>query len=94
MLILVILYCLLAPPNAMETRLWEGVWLKLAAYFWYLCRIKVVLRHVQTRKARWWKHHAVRIEGKMSAVKYRYVLDENLLQSALDLRLRQQFMFQ
>ena len=29
----------------------------------------------------------VRVEGKMNRAKYREVLDENLLQSALDLRL-------
>jgi hypothetical protein len=30
----------------------------------------------------------VRIEGKMNGVKYREILDENLLQSTQDLRLR------
>ena len=36
----------------------------------------------------------VRIEGKMNAAMYRNILDENLLQSALDLRLGQRFIFQ
>ncbi|KAK3545509.1 hypothetical protein QTP70_007767 [Hemibagrus guttatus] len=36
----------------------------------------------------------VRIEGKMNAAMYRDILDENLLQSALDLRLGQRFIFQ
>ena len=36
----------------------------------------------------------VRIEGKMNAAMYRDILDEKLLQSALDLRLGQQFIFQ
>ncbi|KAG2460102.1 TCB1 transposase, partial [Polypterus senegalus] len=36
----------------------------------------------------------VRIKGKMTAGKYRDILDENLLQSALDLRLGQRFIFQ
>jgi hypothetical protein len=36
----------------------------------------------------------VRNEGKMNRAKYREVLDENLLQSAQDLRLRQIFTFQ
>ena len=36
----------------------------------------------------------VRIEGKMNRVKYREILDENLLQSAQDLRLGQRFNFQ
>ena len=33
----------------------------------------------------------VRIEGKMNAAMYRDILDENLLQSALDLRLGRRF---
>ena len=36
----------------------------------------------------------VRIEGKMNGAKYREILDENLLQSAQDLRQRQRFTFQ
>ena len=36
----------------------------------------------------------VRIEGKMNRVKYREILDENLLQSAQDLRLEQNITFQ
>ena len=36
----------------------------------------------------------VRIEGKMNGAKYRENLDENLLQSAQDLRLGQRFAFQ
>ncbi|KAK3534972.1 hypothetical protein QTP70_001929 [Hemibagrus guttatus] len=36
----------------------------------------------------------VRIEGKMNATMYRDILDENLLQSALDLRMGQWFFFQ
>ncbi|XDV18669.1 hypothetical protein PO909_024315 [Leuciscus waleckii] len=36
----------------------------------------------------------VAIEGKMNAAKYRDILDENLLQSALDLRLGRRFTFQ
>uniref|UniRef100_A0AAZ3NZF4 Transposase n=1 Tax=Oncorhynchus tshawytscha TaxID=74940 RepID=A0AAZ3NZF4_ONCTS len=36
----------------------------------------------------------VRIEGKMNGVKYKEILDENLLQSAQDLRLGQRYTFQ
>ena len=36
----------------------------------------------------------VRIEGKMNGAKYREILDENLLQSAQDLRLGGRFIFQ
>ena len=36
----------------------------------------------------------VRIEGKMNGAKYREILDENLLQSAQELRLGQRFTFQ
>ena len=36
----------------------------------------------------------VRIEGNMKGERYREILDENLLQSAHDLRLRQRFTFQ
>jgi hypothetical protein len=36
----------------------------------------------------------VRIEGKMNRAKYREILDENLLQSAQDLRLGRRFPFQ
>ena len=36
----------------------------------------------------------VRIETKMNGAKYREILDENLLQSAQDLRLGQRFTFQ
>ncbi|KAI3353641.1 hypothetical protein L3Q82_004894 [Scortum barcoo] len=36
----------------------------------------------------------VRIEGNMNAAMYRDILDENLLQSALDLRLGRRFIFQ
>ena len=36
----------------------------------------------------------VKIEGKMNEVKYREILDENLFQSAQDLRLGQRFTFQ
>ena len=36
----------------------------------------------------------VRMEGKMSGAKYREILDENLIQSAQDLRLGQRFTFQ
>jgi hypothetical protein len=36
----------------------------------------------------------VRIEGKMNGARYREILDENLLQSTQDLRLRQRFTFQ
>ena len=35
----------------------------------------------------------VRIKGKMKGAKYRELLDENLLQSAQDFRLRQRFIF-
>ncbi len=57
-------------------------------------------------EAWWWQHHAVgvffscrtgrlvAIEGKMNAAKYRDILDENLLQSAQDLRLGRRFTFQ
>ncbi|CDQ96069.1 unnamed protein product [Oncorhynchus mykiss] len=50
-------------------------------------------------EAWWWQHHAVgcfsaagterldRVEGKMNGAKDREILDENLLQSAQDLRL-------
>ena len=34
------------------------------------------------------------IEGKMNGVKYREILDENLVQTAQDLRLRRRFTFQ
>uniref|UniRef100_A0AAQ4PT98 Transposase Tc1-like domain-containing protein n=1 Tax=Gasterosteus aculeatus aculeatus TaxID=481459 RepID=A0AAQ4PT98_GASAC len=36
----------------------------------------------------------VRTEGKMNAAMYRDILDENMLQSALDLRLGRRFIFQ
>jgi hypothetical protein len=36
----------------------------------------------------------VRIKGKMNGAKYREILDENLLQSAQELRLGQRFTFQ
>ena len=36
----------------------------------------------------------VRIEGKMNGAKYREILNENLLQSTLDLRLGRRFTFQ
>jgi hypothetical protein len=36
----------------------------------------------------------VRIKGKMNGAKYRVILDENLLQSAQDLRLWRRFTFQ
>ena len=36
----------------------------------------------------------VKIEGKMNAAMYRDILEENLLQSALDLRLGRWFIFQ
>jgi hypothetical protein len=36
----------------------------------------------------------VRIEAKMNGAKYREILDENLLQSAQDLRLGRRFAFQ
>uniref|UniRef100_A0AAV2K153 Transposase n=1 Tax=Knipowitschia caucasica TaxID=637954 RepID=A0AAV2K153_KNICA len=36
----------------------------------------------------------VKIEGKMNAAMYRDIMDENLLQSALDLKLEQRFIFQ
>uniref|UniRef100_A0AAZ3RW96 Transposase n=1 Tax=Oncorhynchus tshawytscha TaxID=74940 RepID=A0AAZ3RW96_ONCTS len=36
----------------------------------------------------------VRIEAKMNGAKYREILDENLLQSTQDLRLRRRFTFQ
>jgi hypothetical protein len=36
----------------------------------------------------------VRIEGKMNGAKYREILDENLLQSAQNLRLGRRFTFQ
>ena len=36
----------------------------------------------------------VRIEGKMNAAMYRDILDENLLQRALDLRLERRLIFQ
>ncbi len=61
---------------------------------------------VQNSEAWWWQHHAVgvfsaagtgrlvAIEGKMNAAKYRDILDENLLQSAQDLRLGRRFTFQ
>ncbi|KAL0147737.1 hypothetical protein M9458_056976, partial [Cirrhinus mrigala] len=57
-------------------------------------------------EAWWWQHlvlgcfsaagtgRLVAIEGKMNAAKYRDILDENLLQSARDLRLGQRFTFQ
>ncbi len=61
---------------------------------------------VPNSEAWWWQHHAVgcfsaagtgrlvAIEGKMNAAKYRDILDENLLQSAQDLRLGRRFTFQ
>ncbi|KAK1803211.1 hypothetical protein P4O66_021730, partial [Electrophorus voltai] len=36
----------------------------------------------------------VRVKGKLNAAMYRDILEENLLQSALDLRLGQRFIFQ
>jgi hypothetical protein len=36
----------------------------------------------------------VRIKGKMNGAKYREIIDENLLQSAQDLRLGRRFSFQ
>jgi hypothetical protein len=57
-------------------------------------------------EAWWWQHYVVgcfsaagtvrlvRIEGKMNRAKYRELLDENLFQSAQDLRPRQRFTFQ
>ena len=36
----------------------------------------------------------VRIEGIINGAKYRKILEENLLQSTKDLRLRRRFMFQ
>ena len=36
----------------------------------------------------------VRIEGKMDGAKYQAILEENLFQSARDLRLRRRFTFQ
>ena len=36
----------------------------------------------------------VRVEGTMNGAKYRQIIEENLLQSAKDLRLRQRFTFQ
>ena len=52
----------------------------------------------------WWQHggcfsaagtgRLVRIEGKINRAKYRQILDENLLQSAQELRLGQRFTFQ
>ncbi|MCJ8737809.1 hypothetical protein PDJAM_G00028230 [Pangasius djambal] len=36
----------------------------------------------------------VRVDGKMDGAKYRAILDENMLESAKDLRLRQRFTFQ
>jgi hypothetical protein len=41
-----------------------------------------------------WETTVVRIEGKMNGAKYSEMLDENLLQSAQDLRLGQRFAFQ
>ncbi|KAG2466400.1 TCB1 transposase, partial [Polypterus senegalus] len=41
-----------------------------------------------------WTGRLVRIKGKMTAAMYRDILDENLLQSALDLRLGRRFIFQ
>ena len=40
------------------------------------------------------KGRLVRIEAKMNGAKYKEILDENLLQSAQDLRLGQRFTFQ
>ena len=57
-------------------------------------------------EAWWWKHHAlgvfisgrywwlVRVEGKLNGAKYRYILIENLVESAEDLRLGRWFTFQ
>ena len=47
----------------------------------------------------WWCQHPAlgmffRIKGKMNGTKYREILDENLLQSAQDLRLGRRFTFQ
>ena len=36
----------------------------------------------------------VRVEGTINGAKYRQILEDNLLQSAKDLRLRQGYMFQ
>ena len=36
----------------------------------------------------------VRVDGKMDGVKYRAILDENLFESAKDLRLGRRFTFQ
>ena len=41
-----------------------------------------------------WTGRLVRIKAKMNGAKYREVLDENLLQSAQDLRLGQRFNLQ
>ena len=57
-------------------------------------------------KAWWWQHHSmgmflitgtgalVRIKGKVDGVKYRKILEENLLPSARKLKLRRKFIFQ
>ena len=44
--------------------------------------------------ALWSGDDDVRIKGKMNGSKYREILDENLLQSAQDLRLGRRFTFQ
>ncbi|KAK3540002.1 hypothetical protein QTP70_022799, partial [Hemibagrus guttatus] len=67
---------------------------------------RVTQTEATPHEAWWWQHHAVgcfsavgtgrlvRMKGKMYAVMYRDILDENLLQSALDLRLGRRFIFQ
>uniref|UniRef100_A0AAZ3QNG4 Transposase n=1 Tax=Oncorhynchus tshawytscha TaxID=74940 RepID=A0AAZ3QNG4_ONCTS len=63
-------------------------------------------RHQPYGEAQWWQHHAVGMffsgrdwetsqdRGKMNGARYREILDENLLQSAQDLRLGRRFTFQ
>ena len=53
-----------------------------------------VLTKGTCRKNPAWTGRLVRIEAKMNGVKYREILDENLLRSAQDLRLGQRFTFQ
>ncbi|KAG2455346.1 TCB1 transposase, partial [Polypterus senegalus] len=60
---------------------------------------KIELFGVNARRHVWRKpdtahHRLVRIKGKMTAAMYRDILDENLLQSTLDLRLGRRFIFQ
>jgi hypothetical protein len=56
--------------------------------------IQIINRQEQLKDRTTGTGRLVRIEGKINGAKYREILDENLLQSAQDLRLSQRFTFQ